>query len=49
MLSMEGVLVIYMVSICNTHYILLLVIKNTLDPSNKLAFTLNRIYTSTTT
>ena len=49
MLSMEGVLVIYMVDICDTHYILLLLIKNNLDPNNLLAFTINRIYTVTTT
>ena len=46
---MEGVLVIYITSICDTHYILLLLIKNNLDPTNKLAFTINRIYTVTTT
>ena len=39
MLSMEGVLVIHMVSTCDTHYILLLLIKKNLEPNNKLAFT----------
>ena len=46
---MEDVLVIYMVSICDTHYILLLLIKNNLDPTTKLVFTINRMYTVTTT
>ena len=46
---MESVLVIYMVSICNAHHILFLLIKNNLDPTNKLAFTINRMYTVITT
>ena len=48
-LSMEGVLVIYIANICDTHYILLLLIMNNLDPTNKLAFTINRIYIVTIT